>query len=411
MDLGTTLLIIAFFLLLEGFFSGSELGIVSADPMKLRHMAGKGSKGARLALKMLEKPEWLLSTTLIGTNIAVVSNTTLVTALMLDRFGESGSLIAVAVVAPLIWIFGEIVPKSVFQQKANVLTPWAIFPLRAASFLFSPLLLIFTGLTQTLSKVVGEKPRSPFTLREEMLTMLQMSAHEKSDIEPDEQDMIRRLFDFSETTAREIMVPLLDVISIEQGATCGEATRIANERSHVRLPVYRERVDQVVGILHALELLGADPEAPVDSFIREIDYVPGSKSVRDLLVEFRQGASAMSVVVDEFGGAEGIVTIEDVMEEVVAELQDEFDHGEKDPQWIRKLGEQHYMVSGRVEVDTLQQELGLEIPRGKYASVAGFLLERVKDVPEQGEVIEWQGITFTIHRSLPHVIQEVRIQW
>ena len=118
----------------------------------------------------------------------------------------------------------------------------------------------------------------------------------------------------------------------------------------------------------------------------------------------------MSVVVDEFGGAEGIVTIEDAMEEVVAKLEDEFDHQETDPQWMRKLGERHYMVSGRVEVDTLQ-ELGLEIPRGKYASVAGFLLERAKDVPEQGEVILWQGISFTIHRALPHVIQEVRIQW
>lgn len=409
MSVTVTLMIMGICLVLEGFFSGSELGIVSADPMKLRHMAAKGSKGAKLALKMLEKPEWLLSTTLVGTNIAVVTNTTIATALMLDLFGERGSWIAIAVVAPLIWIFGEIVPKGIFQQKANSLTPWVIFPLRAASIVFSPLLVVFTALTGALTKVVGERPRSPFTLREELLTMVEMSGHE-SDIQPNEQEMIRRLFDFSETTAREVMVPLLDVVSIEEGVTCGQAIQLAAESSHQRLPVYRQRVDRVVGMLNTLELLGGDSEVPIRQFVRELDYVPGSKSVRDLLLEFRQGSSAMSVVVDEFGGAEGIVTIEDAMEEVVAKLEDEFDHQETDPQWMRKLGERHYMVSGRVEVDTLQ-ELGLEIPRGKYASVAGFLLERAKDVPEQGEVILWQGISFTIHRALPHVIQEVRIQW
>jgi len=410
MDVPLTLVIMAVCLVLEGFFSGSELGIVSADPMKLRHMAAKGSRGAKLALKMLEKPEWLLSTTLVGTNIAVVTNTTIATALMLDLFGEGGSWAAIVFVAPLIWIFGEIVPKSIFQQKADTITPWVIFPLRAASILFSPLLVIFTAITRTVSRAVGEAPQSPFTLRQELLSMVQMSA-QGSDIQPDEKDMIRRLFDFSETTAREVMVPLLDVVAIEEGTTCGEAIQLAAERSHQRLPVYRERVDQVVGLLNALELLGGDPEAPIRTFVRELDYVPGSKSVRDLLLEFRLGASPMSVVVDEFGGAEGIVTMEDIMEEVVAELQDEFDHGETDPQWMRKLGDCHYMVSGRVEVDTLQQELGLDIPRGKYATLAGFLLERAKDVPEQGEVIVWQGITFTIHRAQPQVIQEVRIQW
>ncbi len=410
MDVSVSLAVMAVCLLLEGFFSGSELGLVSADPMKLRHMAAKGSRGAVLALQMLDKPEWLLSTTLVGTNIAVVTNTTIATALMIDLFGERGSWYAIAVVAPLIWIFGEIVPKGIFQQKADAITPWVIFPLRAASIVFWPLLMVFTALTRVLTRVVGERQRSPFTLREELLSMVEMSAQE-SDIQPDEQQMIRRLFNFSETTAHEVMVPLLDVVSVEEGVTCGEAVRVASESSYQRLPVYRQRVDRVVGLLNTLELLGVDPALPIRDFVREPDYVPSSKSVRDLLREFRQGSSPMSVVVDEFGGAEGIVTLEDAVEEVVAELQDEFDHEKPDPQWTRKLGERHYLVSGRVEVDTLNQDLGLEIPRGRYASIAGFLLERAKDVPEQGDVIAWHGITFTIHRALPHVIQEVRIQW
>ncbi len=146
MDILTTLLIMAVCLLLEGFFSGSEIGVVGADTMKLRHDAAKGSKGAKLALKMLENPEWLLSTTLVGTNIAVVTNTTMGTALMIHLFGEQSSWLAIVLVAPLIWVFGEIVPKSVFQQRADTITPRIIFILRFFSYLFFPVLIVFTFL-------------------------------------------------------------------------------------------------------------------------------------------------------------------------------------------------------------------------------------------------------------------------
>ena len=172
MDVLTTLLIIAVCLVLEGFFSGSEIGVVSADQMKLRHNAAKGSRGAKLALDMLQKPEWLLSTTLVGTNIAVVTNTTMVTALMIHLFGEQGSWLAVVLAAPLIWIFGEIVPKSVFQQRADTLTPYVIFALRLFSYIFFPILLVFSLITRLLPKLAGGQERNPFTLRVEIKTMI-----------------------------------------------------------------------------------------------------------------------------------------------------------------------------------------------------------------------------------------------
>jgi Mg2+/Co2+ transporter CorB len=166
MDILLTLVLILAFLLMEGFFSGSEIGVVSADQMKLRHEAAKGSRGAKLALEMLKKPEWLLSTTLVGTNIAVVSNTTIVTALMIQLFGEQNSWFAIVLVAPLIWIFGEIVPKSIFQQRANTITPRAIFPLRLASYVFYPILIVFTLTTRLLTWGFGQKIQNPFTLRD-----------------------------------------------------------------------------------------------------------------------------------------------------------------------------------------------------------------------------------------------------
>ena len=410
MDIALTLLVMVLCLIAEGFFSGSEIGVVSSDRMQLRHDAAKGSKGARLALKMLEEPEWLLSTTLVGTNIAVVTNTTMATALMMQLFGPAWSWLAVVLVAPLIWVFGEIVPKSVFQQKSNTITPRAIFVLRAASYLFSPILLVFSSLARLLSKLVGGgiKDQNPFTLREEIQSMVRMSA-DQSDIEPMEQGMIRRLFNFSETTAREVMMPLIDVAAVEADASCAAAVRVATESSHARIPVYAERVDQIIGVLDTLELLGVDGDAPIRPFVKSVSYVAPGKSIRDLLLAMRQAGQQLCVVVDEFGGAEGIVSIEDILEEVVEDIRDEYDSSEQITQWIKRLGDNSYLVSARIDLDDLADSLDIALPKGRYATLAGFLLDKAKEVPQAGTTIKYQKIRFTIQRGTERVIEEVKI--
>ena len=411
MDVFGTLLIIALCLLLEGFFSGSEIGVVSADQIKLRHKAAKGSKGARLALKMLERPEWLLSTTLVGTNISVVTNTTMVTALMIHLFGDYGSWLAILLAAPLIWIFGEIVPKSVFQQRADSLTPVVIFALRFFSYLFYPILLVFSLITRLLARLAGGGQRNPFTLREEIVTMLQMPAVSRGDIQPVEQSMIRRMFDFSETRVQEVMRPLIEVVAVEKGISCGEAREISARESHVRLPVYDERVDRIVGILHTLDLLDVDPERPITGFVRPAYYVPASKGIKDLMLELRKAGTVVAVVVDEFGGAEGIVTMEDIMEEVVEELEDEYDRDAREEQWIRRLGERDFLVSARIELDELCEKLGIELPRGDYATLSGLLLAKLHRVPPEGSEIRENGISLRVHRSTAQAVQEVRVRW
>ncbi|MCP4995351.1 MAG: HlyC/CorC family transporter [Gammaproteobacteria bacterium] len=411
MDIFSTIFIILLCLLLEAFFSGSEIGVISADQIKLRHLAAKGSKGAKLALKMLEKPEWLLSVTLVGTNIAIVTNTTMVTALMIHLFGDNGSWMAVVVAAPLIWIFGEIVPKSVFQQKADVITPYVIFILRFFSIIFYPILLFFSLMTRLLAKIAGGEEKNPFTLREEIVTMLHMPASSEGDIQPVEQNMIRRMFNFSETTVKDVMRPLIDVIAVEKGISCREAKRISSEHSHIRLPVFDKRVDRIIGVLHTLELLGVEPGQPIDSFIRHAVYVPQNKSINVLMSELRAAGTVIAVVVDEFGGAEGIVTIEDIMEEVVEDLEDEYDSHEESSSWIRRLGETEYIVNARIELDELNAKLQIELPEGNHLSLAGLILDRTNSVPETGAVITEQGISLAVHRSTAQAIIEVRLHW
>jgi putative hemolysin len=412
MDIMLTLLAMVFCLFAEGFFSGSEISIVSADRMKLRHDAAKGSRGAKLALKMLEQPEWLLSTTLVGTNIAVVSNTTLATALMIQLFGGGYSWLAIVFVAPLIWVFGEIVPKSVFQQRADTITPRAIFILRACSTLFYPILIVFSSLAKLLSSMLGNDKgkQNPFTLREEIISMMQMAGDEV-DIEPMERIMIRRLFNFEETTAREVMMPLIDVVAIDQAATCAETMHLATTESHNLIPVFSDRIDRIVGILDALELLGEDLSQSIKPYVKAVNYAPGTKSIQNLLVDMRKASDEIVVIVDEFGGAEGIVSIEDILEEVVEDIQDEYDSGEAVSQWIRKLGKREYIVSARVPIDDLTEKLNIELPQGRYASLAGFLLDKAKEVPQVGTAVKYKKITFMIQRGTPQAIEEVRVSW
>ncbi len=413
-DVWITALLMVVCLIAEGFFSGSELGVVSADRMKLRHDAAKGSRGARLALEMLEKrPEWLLSTTLVGTNIAVVANSTIATALMIEMFGEAGSWLAVVLVAPLIWVFGEIVPKSVFQQRADTITPYVIYVLRFFSILFWPILIIFVTLSKFLSRLAGSRDEhNPFTLREQIQSMVQMPPQEGGDIQAIEKTMIRRMFNFSETTVHKVMVPLIDVNAIDRCSTVGEAVRLAVHCSNVRLPVYDGRIDRVIGVLNTMDLLGVDESSSIEAFIGPTRYVPASKSAESMLLELRKDGDAMAVVMDEFGGAEGIVTIEDIIEDVVEDIQDEYDRQEKPADWLHRFGHHDYLVSARADPAMLAERLGVKLPgEGNYDTLSGFLLEYAREIPGVGTTIEVAGVRFTVQRATPQVIQEVQIRW
>jgi len=408
MDILISILIIVACLAAEAFFSGSEIAIVSADKMKLRHAAAGGSRGANLALSMLERPEWLLSTTLVGTNICIVTNTTVATALAIYWLGHGYGWVAVLVVTPLIWIFGEIVPKSVFQQRADLITPIAVFALRVAHFIFWPILWVFAVLTRALSWFSGEaESKNPYMMREEIRALMDM-ASTGGDIRPEERSMIRRVFNFSEVTAGEIMVPLIDVVGVESGASSREAIEIAVASAHKRLPVYDKRVDKVVGTLDVLDVLLEDPEAPIAPFIRQVRCVAPSKSIEELFLEFAH-SDMVAVVVDEFGGAEGIVTLEDILEEVVGELEDEFDDTAVDQSMIRRVGKGRFLASARAPVDDVNEALGTLLPDGDYETLGGFLISLTGEIPSSGQVIDYEGVTFTILRATEQAVQEVSI--
>ncbi len=405
-----TLLAMLLCLIAEGFFSGSEIGVVSADRFRLRHEAAKGSKGAKLALKMLEKPEWLLSTTLVGTNISVVTNTTLATALVVSLLGSSYSWLAVVFVAPLIWLFGEIIPKSVFQQKANEITPRAIFILKFCSYLFFPILVVFSFITKLLTRIVGgSKDASIFTLREQIISMLHLSEPD-GNVSPEQSKMIRQMFQFSESTAVQTMVPLVNVVGVDKSASCAEARQLASTSGFRNLVVYDQRVDNITGMIHSLELLGLDADIPISDYIKPVRYVGGAKVARELLDDLRHCDDLMAVVVNEFGSARGIITVADLMQLIVFEFHDEFNRTEDAADLIKKMAEKEYIVSGNIELDYLNDQLGIEITKGDYSTLAGYLLEKSPDIPARGSQIQSHGITYSIEHQTERKIETIRIK-
>ncbi len=186
---------------------------------------------------------------------------------------------------------------------------------------------------------------------------------------------------------------------------------MAMEKAHKRLPVYSKRIDKIVGLRNTLELLGIDPDEPIKPYVRPVDYVPGSRIIQDLLVDLRKDPSMMAVVVDEFGGADGIVTVEDIVEEVVEDIQDEYDVQETPAQWVRKIAERDYIVSARIDLDSLSEQTGIELPAGHYASLSGFILDKSQDIPMVGEVIDYKEFSFTVTSASHQAIREIRIRW
>lgn len=410
MEAWMTLPLIVLCLMVEAFYAGSEIAVVSADRLKLRHMAAKGSHGAQLAMEMLRKPEHLLTTTLVGINVAIVSNSSLSTLFAIEVFGSEHAWIGIMISAPLIWVFGEIVPKSIFQQRADYLAPRIIYVLKASSYLFFPLIVIFSLLFKGINKLLGGKNKQDlFSLREEIDQVLQMRVQE-TDILPIEKNMIRRLFNFGETHARDIMVPLIELQALERNASCGQARQMAAKHAHLLLPVHAGRVDNVIGYVNVIDLLDLPDAQPILPHLKQIRYIPGAKSIEDLLTAFQKDGDRLAIIVDEFGGCEGMVSLEDILERVVGDMRDEYDVGEKTTTWWQQMEPGRWRVNPRIRLVALRDELGIELPDGHYESLGGFLLDHFQDIPAEGAVLTHGEVRFKVIKASRQTIREVEVE-
>lgn len=410
------ILLILLCIVMQGFFSGSELALVSADRVRIRAEQESGGRSTQLLGRFLEDPERILTTTLIGTNLCVVSATTLFAALthqLATGSAVHAEVLTVLVLAPVLLLFGELIPKSVYRRYSSRIAPVVIHPLTWLSFGLFPLVVVVRQVSSVLLKLLGSKNHSGLAVsREELRLLLQFESNSQDDsdeeaIEETEREMIHRIFAFPEVIVREVMRPLIDVVAISEQSTLKEAEALFLESGYSRLPVYHERVDDIVGVLRARDLLREDLEQKsITNLVRGVPYVPDTQKVDQLLTSLQRKRQGMAVVVDEYGGAQGLVTIEDILEEIVGEIEDEHDEPAPD---IHQRGEFEYIVSARVEVDRLNEQLDLGLEEGNYETLAGYLLEHLGQIPRAGDQHRIGRAVFTIVSATSRVVEKVQI--
>ena len=386
----------------EGFFSGSELALINAEPLLLQAKKAQGNKGAALLLYLLEKPHYLISTSLVGTNIAVVSATAVVTMYFLDAYGSAGELYAVLIMTPLILIFGEMVPKTIYQNKADAWAPVIVYPKFVFYILFMPFarpLGLLGDLILFIMSGGGKRhlERHPLLSREEFKRMiLYDDITHGGDLKREEKRMVSRIIDFGEDAVEDVMVPLIEVTAIPAEKTVSEIIELIEEEGFSRYPVYEERIDNIVGILNTFDVLcAADPNALVGDLMRSAKFVPENMPVEILLEQMQKNNVSITVVVDEFGGAVGIITMEDIIEEIVGEIDDEYDEPGDAPS-INRVSRNQFLMDARVEIDTVNEIHPGLIPEGDYATLSGLALEHFKRIPDVGESFSLDSTSLTV---------------
>ena len=408
-------------LCLEGMFSGGEIALVSCDINIVRQKAKAGSRSASIALKLMEKPEWFLSTTLTGTNLCAVTNTAITTAVFISLFGsEMGALLSIAVMIPLILILGEVIPKSIFQQHADLMAPKISWFIWISSWIFYPVVFVLSKISRRVVYAFSREKDlvySSYITKNGLESLLQ---DEKSggDIMKSEKEMIQRVFDFSDSTAEQIMVPLSNVTSLPAKTTLKEAARVIAEKGYSYIPVYSDKVFDIIGILYSFDILEAiyrkdqnlfsPDEILVESCTKKnVLYVPETKPAKELFLELQKKGEHMAIIVDEYGGAVGIVTIEDILEEIVGEIEDEY-HSDGAALY-RKVGPGRYLFDAQVKMDTVRSLLPVTIPPGDYETLGGFLLYKMGKIPKRRDIFKHGTVTFVIEDADMKLIREVMV--
>ena len=404
-------------LLVKGFFSGSEIALVNSDKVKLTARANQGHRGAKEVLKLFKTPDLLLGTTLVGTNIATVALTTLVTVLFVNLFGVHGDLYAFLIFTPILLILGEIVPKSIFQQKSDAVAPIAIFPLKAFSIVFYPIIIIFSRVARILARLLGggKVEQNLFMTREQIRSVVEMSERTSS-IDAFDRGRIRRVIRFSDTTVGEAMIPISEVTAIDHNRSVMRAVATVRRRGYNRLPVYKGNISNITGIatLTTWDLMEKSTTLKtLDDLTKPAQYVLQLQTIDELLPILRQREDHMAVVVDEYGSATGIITMEDIVEEVVGDIDVGYDFEEYLPRRkkvFETLGDNSYLVDSRLSVSEVNDLLDVNLSTKVSYTIGGLVMNQLGHIPDYGESMIDQGYKFSVQERTDKAILKLKIE-
>ncbi|HOP66275.1 MAG TPA: hemolysin family protein [Methanoregulaceae archaeon] len=395
-------------LLLSAFFSGSEVALISITRAKVRTLVNEGRKGAERLAAVKDAPNHFLITILIGNNIVNVAAASIATAITISIFGDIGVGIATFVVVILLLFFGEIGPKMYATRHTEKMAIAVSGPILVLSRIFSPLVVLIEKVTGRLGVSVAE----PAVTEEEIREWIEVGKEEGT-IEQEEREMLYSVLEFGDTIAREIMTPRVDVALVEDTDSLESALRLFNETGFSRIPVYREQVDNIIGVLNVKDvfsaLMSGNKNIPIKDVMYDPFLVPETKKIDDLLKELQVRKVQMAVVLDEYSSFVGIVTVEDILEELVGDILDEFDKEEPE---IQKVSEGIYVVDATVWVEDLNDELDISLPMHEsYETIGGLLIDRLGHIPHPGEsvYIQESHVTLVVLQMLSRRIVKVKM--
>lgn len=413
--LGSLLALLALCLVVQAFFVAGEVAVTACDRGRLRQRAVAGSRRAKLTERLVAQPQITLATTLLGANLASVVGV-VVLAMQLEERGLE-PLWSAPMLVPAMLVLGHLMPKAIVQTNpdrvAELLTPAIAF----WSYLLRPLVILIGGYATALTRMARIDRKKAFVTRDELALLIESEPEtDKPQITADEREMIANVFELSEYTVRELMVPLSEVTALPEDTDLAEAAREVADKQHSRMPIYRSRVDDVVGVVHVFDLLSAasDPARDKDGAARTVAamahpaiYVPETMRASELLRELQAEGQHLAIVVDEYGGAVGIVTIEDLLEIIVGDIDDEYD---REPSPIKPERPGVWRIGARTSVTRINTELDLGLPESDdYETIGGLLIDRFRRIPEVGESLAVGALQIEVVAATDRAIDMVRI--
>jgi magnesium and cobalt exporter, CNNM family len=399
---------IAAAVLVTAVLSASEMAFIAANRVRIRHLAEGGNATAARYLEAFRHPERMLSAAMMGVTVAHIAASSMATWALLPVVGGWSAALVTAVLVPLMLVFGEIIPKAVAGEWATALILRLYRVLEFVAAILSPLTWGARAIVGGVLGALGLRTSGTrqFVSREELKLLLQLEP-EEADVTSSEAEMIDKIFDLGDTAVREIMLPLVDVVALPETARPEDAVRLIQERGFSRIPLFSDRVINIVGVVTAMDLLRRGAEADnLKSLMRAATYVPETKRIDELLTEMQKARVQLAVVVDEYGGAVGIVTVEDIVEQVVGEIHDEHDRASAT---VERLPDGSYRVAGRERVEELNDALDWSLPTGDFETVAGLVLSTMHRIPLVGEEFQIGRHTFTVLEADERRILTVRI--
>jgi len=390
------------------FFSAAEMAFIAANRLRLRHLAEEGSRTAARYLEDFRRPERVLSTAMMGVTIAHIVASSAATFALLPVLGGWAPWVVTAALTPVMLVFGEIIPKAVAREWATTLILKVYRPIRWASALLVPFVWATNSIVSALLRFFGGPAADArqFVSREELKALLAMEPGE-AEVTTVEAEMIDKIFDLGDTTVREVMVPLVEVAMLPEGTTPADAIALIGQRGFSRIPIYAQRETDIVGVVTAMDLLRRGAEvATLAELRRPVAYVPETKRIDDLLREMQRSRTHMAVVVDEYGGSTGAVTLEDILEQIVGEIQDEHD---RPPASVDRLPDGSYWVAARTNIEELNEALDWSLPKQDYETVAGLVLATLHRIPRMGEEFQVGGYTITVLDADARHVKAVKV--